>query len=570
MLPLLSFCDIRAAIICHLVVVLRIAHKTTVTVYYNFKDPALQLQTLWAELKAGLRGVVQQISTLQQSNSNLEEKVSECQRDTVEKILSLRNTLNTLQEDTGTALSQISELNIRQNELQTELDLLQRTQRRKFTRVEELMEGHTFSCSQTQLELIQHYISSLPTNQISKQGASDPPKAPLRRERKESRDLGEQISQDISQRQLVALELLESERVYVSCLSLLLKANITYNDCENSNLKEKRLFPSSLRFLIQQHLELLHLLQERVLKSHWKGIMGDVFLRFTSKEHHQKLLTYLHTHRLREPERTQNLCTHQPDRMPHTHMELSRSDSERVSVVTDLAHGHSRKKAAVRCYSNWEVETDHFHPDIFFTSDSESHHEATPTQRHKFPETEGAGSVLADTMGAFLPFRDRDSHCSSHSHSTDSSIDVAYMSCNPSNHPDHRGRRRRGGVHRHNRGCMSPDSTSVMQPVQRKSKSLNGLQLDTIDSHAYLVSSPAHPRLMRQSSAKSRLRNSSQEKDHNPDTHTIAEEDSRPPIWEEFKWKGVSDEGDHTPLSECSKKESKGFRSSFKKLFKKR
>lgn len=57
----------------------------------------LQLQALWAELKAGLRGVVQEISALQQSNSRLEEKVSECQRDTAEKILSLRNTLNTVQ-----------------------------------------------------------------------------------------------------------------------------------------------------------------------------------------------------------------------------------------------------------------------------------------------------------------------------------------------------------------------------------------------------------------------------------------------------------------------------------------
>lgn len=43
-------------------------------------------------------------------------------------------------------------------------------------------------------------------------------------------------------------------------------------------------FPSSLRFLIQQHLELLHTLQERVLKCQWQGIMGDVFMRLTSKE----------------------------------------------------------------------------------------------------------------------------------------------------------------------------------------------------------------------------------------------------------------------------------------------
>lgn len=43
-------------------------------------------------------------------------------------------------------------------------------------------------------------------------------------------------------------------------------------------------FPSSLRFLIQQHLELLHTLQDRVLKCQWQGIMGDVFMKLASKE----------------------------------------------------------------------------------------------------------------------------------------------------------------------------------------------------------------------------------------------------------------------------------------------
>ncbi|GAA6088630.1 rho guanine nucleotide exchange factor 33 isoform X3 [Tachysurus ichikawai] len=626
----------------------------------HMDDPDLhmvQLQALWAELKAGLRGVVQEISSLQQSNIHLEEKVSECQRDTEEKILSLRNKLNTLQEDTGTALSQISELSIRQKELQTDLDLLRSTQHSvKFSKGEELVEGYASPCSRTQLKLIQHYISSLPNNQISEQGGSDfktPPKAPLWRERRESRDLTEQISQDMSQRQVAALGLLESERVYVSYLSLLLKANITYNGCENSNIKDKRLFPSSLRFLIQQHLELLHLLQERVLKGHWQGLMGDVFLRLTSKEsdfldnyvsylkelpeclsvaslflkpvgllegditgdethpslhtlllqpvqripeylrllqsllcqtesehpdyylllvcvqhlrsfttqysnllqHNQELLTNSHTH---------NLCTHKPDRMTHTRKEFS----------SDLSHGQSRKKAAVRRYPDWEPESNRFHPDISFASDSESRHKSTPTQLHRIPETDRAGSALADAMGSFLPYRDGDSHGSNRSHSTDSSIDIAFVSCSPSLNPDHqshgRGQSSAGGVYRPNRGCVSPDSTKILQPVQRKSKSLNGLQLDSIDS-------PAHPRLVRQSSAKSRLRISSPERHHEPNTHTTAEElkqqlhkEPAPPIWEEFKWKGVSEEGDHAPLSERSRKEGKGFRSSFKKLFKKK
>lgn len=55
-------------------------------------------------------------------------------------------------------------------------------------------------------------------------------------------------------------------------------------------------FPSSLRFLIQQHLELLHTLQERVLKSQWQGIMGDVFMRLTSKEvKHKSRIWMLHS-----------------------------------------------------------------------------------------------------------------------------------------------------------------------------------------------------------------------------------------------------------------------------------
>lgn len=192
-------------------------------------------------------------------------------------------------------------------------------------------------------------------------------------------------------------------------------------------------------------------------------------------------------------------------------------------------HGQIRKKTAVRHYPDWEVEPNCFHPEISFASDSESRHKATPNQLHRIPETERAGSALADAMGAFRPYRGGDSRCSSRSHSTDSSIDIAFVSCNPSLSPERqshsRGRSSRGGVYRPRRDCVSPDSASVMKPVQRKSKSLNGLQLDSIDSRPHLVRSPAHPRLVRQSSAKSRLRNSSPERHHEPNTHTNTAEE---------------------------------------------
>ncbi|XP_066527860.1 rho guanine nucleotide exchange factor 33 [Hoplias malabaricus] len=663
----------------------------------------VQLQALWAELKAGLGAVVHEVTALQQSNSRLEEKVSAYQRDTGEIVLSLRNTLNTLQEDVSSALAQISDLSSTHKELHREVELLQNTQHRLFSRGEDLIDGHAPLCSQIDLNLIQHYITSLPSNQNSEKDVlRNRSRSPMWRERKNSRDLTEQNNQEMSRRQVAALELLESERVYVSYLSLLLKANISFNGCEN-NVKDKRPFPSSLRFLIQQHLELLHLLQERVLKSHWQGIMGDVFLRLTSKEsdfldhyvsylkelpeclsvvsmfssnsskslgilecditgdetrpslhnlllqpvqripeylrllqsllrqtesehpdyylllvcvqqlrffttqynqlfqHNQELFTHSHAHALRE--RSHNLCTHQQERATHTRKELSRTSVKQLykteyegpsnysttNALIDPVHGLRRtKQAAVRRYPDWEAEPHRYHSDalspVSFVSDAESHHKSPPLL-HSIPETEGVGSsALSDALGAFLPYGGGgDSRCSSPSHSSDSSIDIAFVSCSPSpgsSHQSHGGARSsRGGVYRLNRECVSPDSAGMMRPhplqaVQRKSKSLNGLQLESIDSHAHQVKTPVHPRLERKSSGKSRLKHSSPQ--HRHETHTDAEEltqihkESGAPLWEDLKWRGVSEEGEHTPLSERSRKEGKGFRSSFKKLFKKK
>ncbi|KAI2654335.1 Rho guanine nucleotide exchange factor 33 [Labeo rohita] len=580
----------------------------------------LQLQAMWVELKSGVGSVVEDFATLRQTYSRLEEKVSSYQQETNEKILSLRNTLNTLQEDISTALMQLSEVRSNQKDLQRDLDLMQSTQNRKGSKGEGSVDGHASPNSQTELSLIQHYISSLSANQNSYPEHDGQMKSPVWKERKNSRDLKEQNNSTITQRQTAALELLESERVYVSP------------------------FPPSLRFLIQQHLELLHLLQERVLKSHWQGIMGDVFLRLTNKEsdfldhyvsylrdlpeclrvvslfsssksgsllesditadetrqslhslllqpvqripeyhmllqsllqqtesehpdyylllvsvqqlrtfmaqyshllqHNQELLT--HSHALRE--HTHNMCTHQQERPSHTRKELSRSTVRQLYKV-----------------------------------DYEKNYSNTGTQN--IPETEGAGSVLSDALGALFPYGAGGSRCSSPSHSSDSSIDIAFVHCSPSHSPTRqsrsRGRNPGGVVYKSNRTCVSPDSADIVRPrplqaVQRKSKSLNGLQMDSIDSHAHQMKIPAHPRLERQSSGKTRLRPSSPK--HRYEIHTDTEEqarlvhqkDPRSLVWEELKLRGVSDDYDHTPLSERSRKEAKGFRNSFKKLFKKK
>ncbi|XP_062981606.1 rho guanine nucleotide exchange factor 33 isoform X2 [Elgaria multicarinata webbii] len=88
-----------------------------------------------------------------------------------------------------------------------------------------------------------------------------------------------------AKRQNIALDLLESERKYVVNLSLVLKMRATLHGPEmKRNTKERSFFPNSLRYLVQQHVDLLHALQERVLSWPRQGILGDIFLKLTNDE----------------------------------------------------------------------------------------------------------------------------------------------------------------------------------------------------------------------------------------------------------------------------------------------
>ncbi|XP_042565428.1 rho guanine nucleotide exchange factor 33-like [Clupea harengus] len=452
-------------------------------------------------------------------------------------------------------------------------------------------------------------------------------------------------------------------------------------------------FPSSLRFLIQQHLELLHVLQERVLKSQWQGIMGDVFLRLTSKEsdflehyvsylkelpecvsvgdimgddtrpslhnlllqpvqripeylallqsllrqtesehpdyylllvcvqhlrsfttqhnhllqHNQELLTHTHPHTL-APRTHQHQHQHQHphQRLIQTRKELSRSSVKQLykmgdyepainycspSALLEPSSRRSKPASSVKRYQDWEADPHRYEPDVpspvSFLQDADGRLKSPVVPLRSIPESEGAGSALASALGAFLPYEGGDSlceRCSSHSPSSDSSIDIAFVRCSPAPSPPHKSHGAAGSKQSHEarayrvgRGCVSPDSVGLMRPrplqaVQRKSKSLNGLQLDSIDSSAH-SGRGIHPRLERQSSAKSRLRHHDTHTDTEDQTHVTHSKDSvSPSPWgEELKWRGVAEENHHTPLSERSRKqEGKGFRSSFKKLFKKK
>ncbi|KAM9847996.1 rho guanine nucleotide exchange factor 33 [Aulostomus maculatus] len=273
-----------------------------------------QLQGLVAELREGLRAALTELCELRQRDQGLEEKLQAHQTDVDDKIMGLKNSLNTFKEELSVALFHIKDVSNRQREVMKRIELLQLEnskdlvsvpQSRKSSKADLLTasgDDHICMPGQSDLSIIQHYFSSLPnsgspprsntstqtsnSDQEAQQQRGCPSKSPAWGERKNSRDEMQtptSLSEN-NKRQRAALELLESERVYVSHLSLLLKANISFNGSEALTSKDKRPFPSSLRFLIQQHLELLHTLQERVLKCQWQGIMGDIFMRLTSKE----------------------------------------------------------------------------------------------------------------------------------------------------------------------------------------------------------------------------------------------------------------------------------------------
>ncbi|XP_071996891.1 rho guanine nucleotide exchange factor 33 isoform X4 [Engystomops pustulosus] len=84
-----------------------------------------------------------------------------------------------------------------------------------------------------------------------------------------------------ARRQTAAKDLLESERKYVLNLSHILKIRATL---QGSDMKRTAKERSSLRYLIQHHLDLLHVLQERVVKWSKQGILGDIFLKLTNDE----------------------------------------------------------------------------------------------------------------------------------------------------------------------------------------------------------------------------------------------------------------------------------------------
>ncbi|KAK1170871.1 hypothetical protein AOXY_G7815 [Acipenser oxyrinchus oxyrinchus] len=169
---------------------------------------------------------MQELSNNQQGDHSLEEKIKFCQNEMDEKLMGIKNSFNIFKEELSRALSQINETNYRQREMQKNFKLFQMKMERevlsslhrKSHREDGLTESSQCLSNQVELSVIQHYFASLPNNPVVQKGN---------------------------------LHILQFH---------------------------------SLQFLVQQHLDLLRILQDRVLKCQWQGIMGDIFMKLTIKE----------------------------------------------------------------------------------------------------------------------------------------------------------------------------------------------------------------------------------------------------------------------------------------------
>ncbi|XP_014376017.1 rho guanine nucleotide exchange factor 33 isoform X3 [Alligator sinensis] len=308
----------------------------------------VKLQALASELKAGFTEAMQELSRIQHGEYALEEKVKSCRCAMEEKVAEMKNSLNTFKEELSDAKSMIEEISAKQEEMQQKIEQLQQEKRRESRKVKTKRiqkDEHGSQTVPTPLQgspfrtinlpepvLISEDFTNLMHNVTYEKGVTsanaeteESLKPSLTSEAlpkghqgstvwkqpkdikewgdeyisKEQPERGKEMSQSryssadsilcetsfAAKRQNIALELLESERKYVINLSLILKIKATLQGPDvKRNTKERSFFPNSLRYLVQQHIDLLHALQERVLSWPRQGVLGDIFLKLTNDE----------------------------------------------------------------------------------------------------------------------------------------------------------------------------------------------------------------------------------------------------------------------------------------------
>ncbi|KAM6460964.1 rho guanine nucleotide exchange factor 33 isoform 6-T6 [Liasis olivaceus] len=264
-----------------------------------------QLQALASELKSSFTEAMQELSRIQHGEYALEEKVQSCRCAMEEKVAEMKHSLNGFKEELNDAKSMIEEINAKQEEMQQKIEQLQQEKRKesrklKVKRIQK--EEHGSQTVPTPLQgspfralklpdpvLINEDFVKLLHNTTYEKVSDCIPRtlgeSNMRGLTSTNLDREENLlAFSSAKRQNIALDLLESERKYVVSLSLVLKVKSTLHGTEVKRNTKESLFPNSLRYLVQQHVDLLHALQERVLSWPQQGILGDIFLKLTNDE----------------------------------------------------------------------------------------------------------------------------------------------------------------------------------------------------------------------------------------------------------------------------------------------
>ncbi|CAH6779603.1 Arhgef33 [Phodopus roborovskii] len=290
-----------------------------------------QLQALASELKTGFTEAMQELTRIQHGEYALEEKVKSCRCSMEEKVTEMKNSLNYFKEELSNAMSMIQAITSKQEEMQQKIEQLQQEKRRESRKVKAkkaqkeehgTQAGPASVPAQTQGSPFrsinvpesgipsEDFTNILPSQTYEKaqesrsvhvgdgnvKGMMGPGVNPTNPEADENlnkpslsaeiqskghhtpalwrqpKDGKEWVEEYVTKDHPDKLK--EAGQGRHSTLENVL--------CETS--LAGNLFPGSLRYLVQQHLDLLHALQERILKWPRQGVLGDLFLKLTNDE----------------------------------------------------------------------------------------------------------------------------------------------------------------------------------------------------------------------------------------------------------------------------------------------
>ncbi|XP_007892570.1 rho guanine nucleotide exchange factor 33 isoform X2 [Callorhinchus milii] len=182
----------------------------------------------------------------------------------------------------------------------------------------------------------------------------------------DSKKLQHQKEKYLVKRQQAAVELLESERAYMFYLSLILKTSVTVKgkDVILNSKDLRNIFPSSLRVLTQQHVCVLHTLEERVFRWQWQGIVGDIFMKLINGDDDKFLENYIiYLKELPECVSILNICS--GDSLKFTRQHEDDCDEVRPDLLTLLFQPVQRIPEYVVLLQNILKYTEQNHPDYY-------------------------------------------------------------------------------------------------------------------------------------------------------------------------------------------------------------